>query len=82
MPPMRRTQISMTDEQAEALRRLSNVRERSQAALLRDALDTLLDADSRAARAERARSVLGSFRSGMRTTSEHHDDALDDAFSS
>lgn len=79
---MRRTQISMTDEQAEALRRLSALRERSQAALLRDALDTLLDADARAARAERARRVVGSFRSGVKTTSEHHDEALDDAFSS
>ncbi|HEU5301298.1 MAG TPA: ribbon-helix-helix protein, CopG family [Acidimicrobiia bacterium] len=79
---MRRTQISMTDEQAEALRRLSALRERSQAALLRDALDTLLEADARAARAERARSVVGSFRSGVKTTSEHHDEALDDAYSS
>ena len=78
---MRRTQISMTEAQAEALRRLSNVRERSQAALLREALDSLLEADSRAARADRARSVLGSFRSGRTTTSEQHDDALDEAFS-
>jgi len=78
---MRRTQISMTEAQAEALRRLSNVRDRSQAALLRDALDSLLEADTRAARAEHARSVLGSFRSGHATTSERHDDALDEAFS-
>lgn len=78
---MRRTQISMTDAQAEALRRLSSARARSQAALLRDALDTLLDTDARAARTERARSVIGSFRSGRQTTSERHDDALDDAYS-
>lgn len=77
-----RTQISMTEAQADALRRLAALRKRSQAALLRDALDTLLDADVRAARAERARSAIGGFRSGSRDTSEHHDDALDDAFSS
>jgi hypothetical protein len=78
---MIRTQISMTGEQAEALRRLSAVRQRSQAALLREALDTLLDADERAARAERAQVVLGGFRSGSSDTSEHHDAALGDAFS-
>ena len=78
---MIRTQISMTRQQAEALRRLSAVRQRSQAALLREALDTLLDADERAARAERAQAVLGGFRSGSSDTSEHHDAALGDAFS-
>ena len=78
---MIRTQISMTEEQAEALRRLAAVRQRSQAALLREALDTLLDADERAARAERALAVLGAFHSGSSDTSEHHDAALADAFS-
>lgn len=72
----------MTEAQADALRRLSALRQRSQAALLRDALDTLLDADVRAARAERAQDVIGAFRSGSPDTSEHHDEALDEAFSS
>lgn len=79
---MIRTQISMTEEQAAALRRLAALRERSQAALLRDALDTLLEADARGARAERARAVIGAFRSGSRDTSEAHDAALDDAYGS
>ncbi len=79
---MIRTQISMTEAQAESLRRLAALRQQSQAALLREALDLLLAAESRASRAERARTVLGAFRSGVHDTSEHHDDALDDAFSS
>jgi hypothetical protein len=79
---MIRTQISMTEGQADALRRLSALRQRSQAALLRDALDTLLDADVRAARAQRARGALGAFRSGSADASERHDEALDDAFAS
>lgn len=79
---MIRTQLSMTEGQADALRRLSALRQRSQAALLRDALDTLLDANERAARAERAGEVIGAFRSGSSDTSEQHDEALDDAFAS
>lgn len=78
---MRRTQISMTEAQAEALRRLASVRAQSQSALLREALDALLSAETRTSRAQRARDVLGSFRSGTHTTSERHDDALDEAFS-
>lgn len=78
---MIRTQISMTEEQAEGLRRLSAVRNRSQAALLRDALDSLLEDDARARRGERARASFGAFRSGRTDTSERHDEALDEAFS-
>jgi hypothetical protein len=75
-----RTQISMTDEQAEALRRLAAARQRSQAALLRDALDDLLAGDERTGRVVRAREAVGAFRSGTTETSERHDEALDDAF--
>ncbi|MBI1844655.1 MAG: ribbon-helix-helix protein, CopG family [Actinobacteria bacterium] len=79
---MIRTQISMTDEQAAALRRLAAVRERSQAALLRDALDDLVADDERTRRVARARSSIGAFRSAPSATSEDHDAALDDAFGS
>lgn len=78
---MIRTQISMTEEQAESLRRLAATRQRSQAALLREALDGLLGDEERARRVARARGVVGRFRSGRTDTSERHDDALDDAFS-
>lgn len=84
---MIRTQISMTEDQAEALRRLSNLRKVSQAALLRDALDELLGDDSRQRRIERARAACGAFRSapasGLEAPSgRNHDALLDDAFSS
>ena len=78
---MIRTQISMTEEQAERLRRLSALRNRSQAALMREALDGL-GSDDLDRRIERARGVLGAHSSGGSATSEHHDDALAEAFSS
>lgn len=78
---MVRTQISMTDDQAEGLRRLSAIRRRSQAALLRDALDELLAGEQRLAAIDSARAVIGAFSSGATDTAERHDRALDDAFS-
>ena len=75
-----RTQISMTGDQAEALRRLAAVRRRSQAALLRDALDELLRDDTLARRVGHAREVIGAFRSGTSDTAEEHDRALTAAF--
>ena len=77
---MIRTQISMTPDQADALRRLAALRRRSQAALLRDALDGLLGDEERSRRIARARRVIGAFRSGSADTSVEHDAALDDAF--
>jgi hypothetical protein len=71
-----RTQISMTEAQAEALRRLSAARGTSQAALLREALDLLLTEDERAQRVRRALAVVGRYRSGSGDTSARHDDAL------
>jgi hypothetical protein len=69
-----RTQISMTQEQADALRRLAAARKTSQAALLREALDVLLATDDRAQRAARAASAIGRHRSGHQDTSANHDD--------
>jgi hypothetical protein len=77
---MIRTQISMTEAQAEQLRRLSVLRRRSQAALLRDALDGLLASEDRHRRIERARSAVGQFGSGTSDTAERHDDILDASF--
>jgi hypothetical protein len=78
--PVIRTQISMTDGQAEALRRLAAVRRRSQAALLRDALDELLRDDAVARRVAMAREVIGAFRSGTRDTADEHDQVLATSF--
>jgi hypothetical protein len=68
-----RTSISMTDDQMLALRRLAAVRRRSQASLLRDAIDRLLRDDTLTRRAAIARDVIGAFRSGTRDASEQHD---------
>ncbi len=72
----------MTEQQAEGLRRLAAVRKRSQAALMRDALDLLLEQERLERHAERARQALGRYRSGFTDTSERHDDALVEAFGS
>lgn len=77
---MIRTQISMTEQQADALRRIAALRDQSQAAVLRDALDSLVDADVRATRIARARRAMGAFRSGTTRTSIDHDEVLDAAF--
>jgi predicted transcriptional regulator len=71
----------MTDEQAEGLRRLAELRRRSQAALMRDALDDLIADEDRSRRIERARRAAGAFRSGTHRTSERHDEVVVDAFS-
>jgi predicted transcriptional regulator len=77
---MIRTQISMTEEQADALRRLAAVRRRSQAALLREALDQYLAAATDDTRYERARAVVGAFRGGAGNVAVEHDAALDEAY--
>lgn len=77
---MIRTQISMTDEQAEGLRRLAELRRRSQAALMRDALDALIVDSDRSRRIARARLAAGAFHSGSVGTSVEHDAVLADAF--
>ena len=79
MKAMIRTQISMTDEQADGLRRLAELRRRSQAALMRDALDTLMTDGDRSRRIARARLAAGAFHS--REVSVEHDAAVADAFS-
>ena len=77
---MIRTQISMTEEQAEGLRRLAALREKSQAAVLRDALDQLLGNEARAVRIARARAATGAWSSDPASTSTDHGAALAEAF--
>ncbi len=71
----------MTDAQAEGLRRLAELRRRSQAALMRDALDDLIADGDRGRRIERARQAAGAFHSGSADTSVEHDAAVTEAFS-
>jgi hypothetical protein len=79
--PMERTQISLSSAQARELRRLARQRKVSMAALIRDAVDRQYGtASSEDVRWERALASIGGFRSGVSETSEHHDEALADAF--
>lgn len=76
-----RTQISITEEQAERLRTLARARNVSQASLMRQALDSLLAEDDLSQRMRRARRPVGVYQSGHSGTAVRHDEALDDAFS-
>lgn len=78
---MIRTQISLTDEQAERLRTQAAARGVSQAEFFRQALDAYLANEELALRVQRARSPIGAHHSGNSSTAEYHDDALDEAFS-
>lgn len=78
---MIRTQVSLSEEQAERLRVRAAARGVSQAALVRHALDAYLDNEELSLRVRRARSPVGAFRSGCASLSEDHDEALDEAFS-
>ena len=81
MSPMERTQISLTSSQARELRRLARKRRTSMAALIREAVDRAYGTDaSRDVRWQRALAAVGGFSSGRSDVSEHHDDALADAF--
>lgn len=78
---MIRTQISLTPEQMSGLKRLAGERKTSMAALVRDAVDRLLQsAPSHEGRLEAAAAVVGAFDSGRTDISERHDDHLADAF--
>lgn len=78
---MERTQISLTEEQAQLLRGLARRRHTSMAALIRAAVDAAYplaaDTDRRWVAALEA---VGGFHSGTTSTSAEHDDAVADAF--
>ena len=78
---MFRTQISITEEQAERLRNLARTRNVSQASLMRQALEVLLAEDDLSQRLTRGRRPVGAYRSGHSSIAVQHDEALDDAFS-
>ncbi len=83
MSHMVRTQIQLTDAQAQALKALAAAEGRSMADLVRDGVDTLLRARGTVDReAVKARSIaaLGRFTSTARDLGSKHDDHLVDAF--
>lgn len=76
---MERTQIQLTEEQLQALRRVAAQRGISMAAVIRELIDDALSAPA-SARSARARSAVGRFSSGARTLSREHDRELERAF--
>ncbi len=80
---MVRTQIQLTDEQAQGLKALAATEGRSMADLVRDGVETLLRARGTVDReAVKARSIaaLGRFKSNTRSLGTKHDEHLAGAF--
>ncbi|MEO8678049.1 MAG: CopG family transcriptional regulator [Vicinamibacterales bacterium] len=80
---MVRTQIQLTDAQAQALKALGVAEGKSMAELIRDGVDTVLRARGTVDReAVKARSLaaVGRFKSSVRDLGSKHDDHLADAF--
>lgn len=80
---MIRTQIQLTEQQAEALRAMSVLRQVSMAELIRISIDAFVQRESgtsRAALISSAKSVSGEFASGSADVSVDHDRHLAEAF--
>ncbi len=80
---MIRRQAQFTTQQSDALRRLSRSTGKSQAELIRQAIDQYLtsgETPTRQQRIERATRVAGMFASGRKDVSAYHDRHLADAF--
>jgi len=80
---MIRTQIMLTEAQAQALRKQAAAEGRSMADLVRDGVDTVLGARASSGREHaksRALAAVGRFRSGLSDLGTRHDDHLADAW--
>jgi Arc/MetJ-type ribon-helix-helix transcriptional regulator len=80
---MERTQISLTSEQAERLRRVARKRGTSMAALIREAVDRVVpdeDTPTHDERWDRAMRVVGAFHSGGGNVAKDHDRYLDEIY--
>jgi hypothetical protein len=78
-----RTQVQLSPEQIDALRRLSAATGRSVADLVREGVDQVLSTTRRPGpedRIERAKRVVGLFASGTQDGSRDHDRYLAEAF--
>jgi hypothetical protein len=77
-----RTQIQLTEAQAEGLKALAARQGRSMADLIRGSVDSLLGTEGQLSREERRRrglAVVGRYRNGPRDLSERHDRYLEKA---
>lgn len=81
---MVRTQIQLTAQQANAIKKIARARHLSVAELIRQAVDNLIKASTVIdveERRKRALDAAGRFRSGLRDLSTKHDKYLEEAFS-
>jgi hypothetical protein len=80
---MVRTQIQLTEAQAEKLQRLARERKVSMATIIRESVDVTLANEitiSDRERRERAKNIAGAFRSGLPDVGKEHDKYLAKAF--
>lgn len=77
---MIRTQIQLTEEQAENVKRVAAERGISMAEVIREGIDRVLADEGRADRWDRALAATGKFHSGLRDVSERHDEYLAEDF--
>ncbi len=80
---MVRTQIQLTEEQAKVLKKIASSRHLSIAALIRQAVDTMIQTTAfidTEERRKRAIEIAGRFSSGKRDISREHDKYLTEAF--
>lgn len=80
---MYRTQIQLTESQAQALKELAASQKRSMAEVVREAVDMLLETSASVSREERQRRALaavGRFHSGHHDIATEHDRYLDEAY--
>ena len=75
-----RTQIQLTEAQAQALHRRASERGTSVAHLIREAVDASLAADRASDTRQRALQTVGRFRSGLNDVSAEHDRYLAEDF--
>jgi predicted DNA-binding protein len=77
---MIRTQIQLTEQQAERLHEIARREGVSVAELIRRAVDTLEATGTRSEKHLRAVGAVGRFRSGDKTLARQHDRALAEAY--
>jgi len=78
---MVRTQIQLTDEQANKLKDLADQRGMSMAELVREGVERILKENRREELWQRSLQLAGSFTDTANDVSENHDAYLDEAYS-
>ena len=83
---MAQTQIVLSDTQLSALEKLAETRNISVETLLQESIGNLIQSANQAPYTEtqkqRARDIIGRFKSGVNDLSQNHDNYLSDALSS